>query len=166
MREFTQNEIDILIKCPKTIITKPKKQLCLENGHYRDNIEIKSIDDIHRFYVFMRKHEAFEENFTIGLDYIQKDGSGKICLLRCNGPHGDHINDIEADLPHYNYHIHQAKDYNINAGLKSDRYAEVTEEYATFEDALVFFLEYCNIQDREKYFPKYQQVVLFPEQGG
>lgn len=165
MRTYTQEEIDYLIKCPKVITNPPKKEMVLVYGHYRNSMNLHSTDGTHNFFVFMRKHAMFAENFTIGLDYIPNDGSGHLCLLRCNGPHGGHTNELLTDTHHFGYHIHVAKDYNINNGRKSELYAELTDRYATFEDALAYFIEYCNIIDAEKYFLKFKQLTLFTEEG-
>lgn len=163
VRQYTQEEIDALIKCPKTISNNnpPRKAMALEKGHYRNGMDLQSLDGKNKFQVYMRKNAKFEENFTIGLDYIPADGSGRITLLRCNGPHGGHINTWEFESPHFGHHIHIAKADNINDGLKSDIYAEVTQKYSTYFDALFYFLKYCNIQGYEKYFTMIRQLRLF-----
>lgn len=159
MKEYTQAEIDLLIKCPKVIINPPKREMALIYGHLRNGMDLESEDGLHRFTVFMRINETFLENFTIGLDYVPKDRGGRLCLLRCNGPHGEHSNNRNFDA-HYGYHIHKAIAKYINKGLKSDIYAELTEEYATYNDALIFFLKYCNIRGAEKYIINYRQLSL------
>ncbi len=79
-------------------------------------------------------------------------GEPTLCLLfRCNRPHGEHINRLD-DNHFIGYHIHIAKYEYISSGLKSDKYAELTHEYATFDDALAFFLEKCNVVNASEYF--------------
>lgn len=164
MRTYTQGEIDYLITCPKVITNPPKKQMTLNRGHYRNSMELHSKDGEHRFFVFMRKNAMFQEDFSIGLEYIPNDGSGQLCLYRCNGPHGVHSNDLATVTHHFSYHIHSAKDYNINSGRRSELYAELTDCYATFDDALNYFLSHCNILDAERYFPVIKQLELFSEE--
>jgi len=165
MHKYTQNEIDNLIKCPKVITNPPKRVMTLDNGHYRNNMELKSEDGQHIFHVFIRENAKFAENFSIGLDYLPPEGES-ICLFRCNGPHGEHSNDLTT-THHYACHVHVAKDYNINAGRKSELYAETTASYISFEEALLHFLNYCNIKGAEKYMPNLRQLSLpFPDKEG
>ena len=164
-REYTPEELEYLITCPKKIVNPPKKTRTLTNGHYRNCMDLSTVDNSHKFHVFMRKNVTFEENFTIGLNYIPREGGSQICLVRCNGPHGEHINDWYSGIPHYGYHIHKATAENINAGLKPEKFAVITTEYATYEEALLFFLKRCNIKDGERYFPRYKTIMLFPELG-
>jgi hypothetical protein len=84
------------------------------------------------FSVFMRRSEDFPENFSIGLVYAPKDGSGEITLLRCNGQHGVFNGNFAPNHPHWGYHIHQASEAAIASGLKSEKHAERTEAYASF----------------------------------
>lgn len=45
-----------------------------------------------------------------------------------------------------------AKEANIRAGLLENKDAYITREYSTYEDALIFFLEKCNIVNAGEYF--------------
>lgn len=159
--QFEENEIDRLIQCPKHIIESPKKEAQLYNGHWRNDMKLQSIDGEHDFSVFIRKNEDFEENFSIGLIYYPKDIRGELHLLRCNGPHGPHIMFDHHDR----FHIHKANPDNIGIGTKADRSAFITKEYASFQDALGYFLKKCNIKDAEKHFPDVLQRELFPGDG-
>ncbi|MGD2092961.1 MAG: hypothetical protein PVH61_42760 [Candidatus Aminicenantes bacterium] len=157
MKFYTDDEIKKLIEMPKRITVRPQRQMQLSNGHFRNNMKLESTDGQSNFSVFMRKNEAFHENFSIGLVYHPKDDPKEVHLLRCNGPHGPH----ESFSRHEACHIHIAKDTNIKEGLKEDREAYVTEEYSTFEDSLIFFLKKCNIIDADKYFELEWQPSLF-----
>jgi hypothetical protein len=37
------------------------------------------------FRAFLRRSEDLPENFSIGLVFLPKDGTGEVPLLRCNG---------------------------------------------------------------------------------
>lgn len=162
-REYTPEELEYLITCPKEIVNPPKQTMTLTNGHYRNSMDLCSVDGKHKFHVYMRKNEKFQENFSIGLEYCPNDGTPNITLLRCNGPHGEHINDWKIDEHFFGYHIHIATAENINSGLRPEKNAVLTNSYATFEDALSYFLNRCNIIGAEKYFVKYNQITLFPD---
>ncbi len=163
MRTYTQEDLDRLIKCEKIITTPPRKDMLLENGHYRNGMDLQSKDGTYKFSVYMRKNEKFEENFTIGLMYHPQDGTKRITLVRCNGPHGDHVNDFLGGEHHNKYHIHLAKDFNINVGKKSDIYAKTTNQYINLDEAILFFVKYCNISGSEKYFNTRCQLSLLDE---
>jgi hypothetical protein len=155
--ELTNQHIDYLIGCPKKIIDPPRREMALSNGHWRNGITLQSVDGEHDFSVFLGKNEDFEENFSIGLMYSPRETRGDICLLRYNGPHGPHVSFDHHDR----YHVHMAEEETINSGLKAERTALITEEYASFDDALGYFLRKCNITDADKYFPNVLQRTLF-----
>jgi len=157
MRELTKERIEYLIQCPKKIVDPPRREMTLGNGHWRNGMTLQSTDGEHAFSVFMRKNEDFEENFSIGLMYSPRETRGDICLFRCNGPHGPHVSFDHHDR----YHVHQAQEETISSGLKAERTAFITEEYASYDDALGYFLRKCNITEAEKYFPNVLQRTLF-----
>jgi hypothetical protein len=157
MDQLTKQDIEDLIHCRKKITEQPKKEMSLSDGHWRNGMKLQSEDGKHDFIVFMRKNEDFEENFSIGLICLPKHIKGDILLFRCNGPHGPHI----LFDHHDRHHIHIANEEDIAAGLKAERTAYVTEEYASYWDALGYFLQKCNIMGAEKHFPDVFQKKLF-----
>jgi hypothetical protein len=76
----------------------PKRDLKLDRGHFRSDLRVKSTDAKLEFRVFMRRSEDLPENFSIGLVFLAKDGSGELVLLRCNGPHGGYNDSFDPDL--------------------------------------------------------------------
>jgi hypothetical protein len=155
--QLSDQEIEKLIDCPKRIIESPKKDLQLVNGHWRNDMKLQSNDGEYDFSVFMRKNEDFEENFSIGLIYNPRDVRGDIPLLRCNGPHGPHV----LFDHHDRFHIHKAEQENLASGMRAERTAYITKEYASYQDALGFFLKKCNIINAEQYFVGILQRELF-----
>jgi hypothetical protein len=134
-----------------------------ERGYQRNDMSLDSQDHKWRFSVFMRVNERFPENFSIGLVYSPRDEPGDLTLLRCNGPHGEHENSpMESQPPHFGYHIHRARADVINAGLLPHKFAELTDAYASFQEALQYFLKLVNIIGAEAYFPTADQLPLFP----
>jgi len=120
------------------------------------------------FSVFMRKSEDFPENFSIGMLYTPKDGSGEITLLRCNGQHGIFNGSFAPDHPHFSYHIHRASEIAITNGFKPEKYAEKTEEFASFEEAVQHFVKLINLDpaDAMKHFPDKTSQVMLPFEEG
>jgi len=50
--------------------------------------------------------------------------------------------------------------------MKAERTAYITKEYASYQDALGFFLKKCNIINVDEFFKGVSQYNLFPPQGG
>ena len=100
MKNYSQGEIDGLITCKKRITDPPRKEMKADRGSLRNDMQLESLDGKMEFAVFMRINERFPENFSIGLNFIPRDEPGSFCLLRYNGPHGEHVNTpIEEDHP-------------------------------------------------------------------
>ena len=156
MKSYSQEEIDELISCPKVITDPPKREMRLERGSRRNNMRLLSKSDDREFTVFMRINEDFQENFSIGLEYSPKDERGSFCLLRCNGPHGEFVESPTSS--HFLYHIHSAKPENIEAGLRAERGGEATDAYASYTQALLYFLKRINVLNVEDFFPGLSQL--------
>lgn len=77
-RGYTQEEIDSLIACTKVVSEPPKREMKLDRGHFRNDMRLKSTDGNLEFRVFMRRNEDLPENFSIGLAFVPKDGTGEI----------------------------------------------------------------------------------------
>jgi len=117
------------------------------------------------FAVFMRQSEDFPENFSIGLTYQPKDGRQEITLIRCNGKHGifNSATNFNPSHSHWDFHIHRADAAPLDSGLKAERRATKTTEYASYEEALPFFLKLINLDegDVRNYFPNDMQGEMF-----
>lgn len=162
---YTQNEIDALIACPKKISDPPARELKLSDGHWRKDMKmvaspIASNDIKGTFSAFMRINEDFPENFSVGLVYQPNDGRKEIPLLRCNGKHGIYNGVFDPAHPHFDFHIHKADEKLVDSGLRADRNAHKTAEYASFEEALQYFLKAINLDalDIDQYFFDNKQI--------
>ncbi|MGC9218500.1 MAG: DUF6978 family protein [Athalassotoga sp.] len=153
--DYNQTFINELIKIQKKILDPPKKEMILERAYYRNEFKIESQDGKYQFNVFLRQNADFIENFSIGLVYLPFDDDS-ITLCRFNGPHGGR----EDSLTHWVSHIHIAKKENIEKGLKPEKYAEKTDLYSTFPEAIVAFMRYCNIIGWKEYFQGYSQIPM------
>jgi hypothetical protein len=111
------------------------------------------------FRVFMRVHDEFNENFSIGLVYLPKDGSGELVLLRCNGPHGEFNRIFDPSSLHTEFHVHRATEQAIRAGLRAEQFASRSSQYASYREALAWFVREVNI-DPANYFPDSSQEVF------
>ncbi len=161
---MTDGEIANLISFRKTITEAPRREFRLVNADLRNDMKLAAEGISGEFYAFMRINEDFRENFSVGLKYHPRDGNGDFVLIRCNGPHGGFNGKIGyADHPHWAFHIHKATARAIEAGEKAEKFAEITGEYASYEEALWFFLREINLDpaDIAKYFSSNMQPRLF-----
>ena len=156
---YTDDDLTQLIACAKRVSQAPKKEMRTVGQVQRNEFELVSMDGGHSFRVFLRQNRQFSENFSIGIDYLPKGEPGSFCLLRCNGMHGSH----KLNPHHLYYHIHRSKAEDVNAGLRVERHIEPTTKYASFRDALRYFLRRVNVQlaDLSQYFPGIAQNELF-----
>ena len=164
-RRYTQREIDDLISCPKVISDAPKREMKLDRGHSRNDMRLKSTDDALEFRVFMRRSEDLPESFSIGLVFLANDGSGELVLLRCNGPHGGYNDTFDPGHPHWGFHVHRASAAMIEAGMRPEKAATDSDDFASYEEALQYFLRAANITDARTYFADFAQGIL-PFPGG
>lgn len=164
-RRYTQHEIEQLIACAKTVSEPPKRELRLDRGHFRNDMRLKSVDGDLEFRAFMRRNEDFPENFSIGLAFLPKDGTGELMLLRCNGPHGAFNESFDPSHPHWDFHVHRASAAMMEAGLRPEKAATVSRDFASYEEALLYFVRAANIMGAADYFGDAAQAKLpFPEQ--
>jgi len=159
---YTQAKIDGLISCPKRFSEPPRKDMKIEGAHARNDARLVSDGIQGEFLMFMRRSEDFPENFSIGLVYHPADGTGDITLLRCNGKHGSYNGIFDPVHPHYDFHIHKADEKILAAGARPERNATSTTAYASFEEAVQFFVKTINLNTEEatKYFPSQLQTQL------
>ena len=166
MREYTQKELNHLISCPKIIDELPKNEMIMVKGSLCNDMRLRSIDEKHNFYVFMRKNLELQMNFSVGLIYKPGDHPEEIPLLRCNSCHG-FIKDCISENPHFNTHIHYINAEDLNSGIRKPNRKEITTDYTTFEGAVVCFLTKVNIQNVEasNYLVSLKQNELFGTGG-
>lgn len=134
----------------------------IEGAHARNDAKLLADNISGEFRMFMRRSEDFPENFSVGLIYHSADDRGDITLLRCNGKHGEYNGNFDPDHPHYDYHIHKAEEEAITLGYRAEKYAKKTTHFASYEEALQFFIKTINLnaEDAKKYFASSAQAQL------
>lgn len=156
-RNYNSVELQALLVVSKSISEPPRREMKLDRGSWRNDMRLKSVEGDDDFRVFMRRNQKFPENFSIGLAYRPKDGTEEITLLRCNGPHGAFNSTFDPAHPHYSYHVHRATEETIASGARPESYAEICSEFASYEEALQYFIRVVNVGDAEEYFPDVAQ---------
>ncbi|MGC9260042.1 MAG: hypothetical protein ACP5I8_08210 [Phycisphaerae bacterium] len=161
MKNYSQAKLDELVRCAKIVTQPPKREMSLDRGAMRNDMELTSANGEEVFEVFLRQSEAFPENFSIGLIWRPREDPERVCLIRCNGPHGEFLGQPSGLTPHYGHHIHLATEASIAAGEKPEGTAGLTTEFASFEQAIAFFIVRCNLPDAWQYFPQAKPAPLF-----
>jgi hypothetical protein len=159
---LTDAEIGRLIRVEKQITSPPKKRMSSRQGSLRNDFHLESLDGKEKFKAFIRVLEEFEEDFSVGLDHISSEGKS-ICLLRCNGRHGEHRNHRPGEVPFFDFHIHTATEEAFARGEEPEHFATRSTDYATWQDALRFFLSHIRVMNAQEHFPWLSQGNLFDE---
>lgn len=160
----TDDQIRQLIACPKRITRRqPAQGYRPDNRQRRCDLDLQSVNGGGGlFEVFIRQSTEFIENFSVGLRY-QTDSAapGSITLARYNGPHGE---TSRAPDDHYALpHIHRITAQEIaNGALQpQEKDREITNRYATLEQALIIFFGDAGVTNYASYFPELWQGQLF-----
>ena len=91
----------------------PSKGYKDENGHRRCTLHLQAADK--KFTVFIRQHDRFIENFSVGLRYQTGDKTlGTITLIRYNGAHGEASR--YGDGHYAKAHIHHVTAVEVSSG--------------------------------------------------
>ena len=141
-----------LITCEKRVIKAQRKKMLLENRSNRNSFELESIDEKYQFRLFLRQSEEFVEDFSVGLIWTNSNRytsiKKPIILTRYQGPH-DSKAPFESDT-HHSFHIHELTNEDIVCRrFQKPSYKCVTDEYVTFEEAVLLFCSNCNIKGLE-----------------
>jgi hypothetical protein len=147
-----EKNIDLLIKCPKSIVNPPTKEFKEDRGHMKKNFTMRSGDGLLNFRGFIRYNKKFIENFSVGMDYKHRDENTSICLIRLNGSHGEN-----REVAHHNkFHIHRTTEETMVSGQRPESHIEITDQYSSISEAVQVFIDLINLdaEDKIKYFPK------------
>ena len=161
---ITDDDIWNLIRLPKRIVSKsPARAYREEYGQRRCDLNLQATDDSGLvFSVFVRRSVRLPGNFSIGLRYPVNEGKlTTITLTRYNGPHGE--TDRSADGHYALPHIHYITQEEIEAGHSQpqESHRELTNSYATFEEAMRVFFQDTATENYAQFFPELQEPRMF-----
>ena len=141
-------DIERLITCEKVIERKRRPEFKEEARHYRMNIDLKCVDIDVKMIMFLRRLKDFPEDFTVGLRLVGPNEIKEqdIAIVRYQGPHGGQsVQKSMSDL-HNGFHIHEYTQDDIDKRRKRASY-KGPAQFGSFEEAIVRFMERCNIKD-------------------
>lgn len=143
---LSDSEIQALIDDVKLLSSKVLKEIHLknkENRAYKEyDLEVKSKSG-KIFRIRIRANTINILDFSVILIYVDENRKYHI-LRRYNGKHS-HKNQIENDK-FRDFHIHKATKRYPDAGFRIDGYAQVTDSYNNWKDALTKMLKDCNFK--------------------
>lgn len=140
---LTETDIADLIGEPKHVVRRGQKRT--EGKHVRQDYELVSDDERHRFVLFTRQSTVIPTGFSAGLRWCSKTGE-EIMLLRCNGSDHLHVNAVERSRLDMAFHVHRATERYIQAGKRTESWAEVTKAYRSLSGALHHLVTLANIR--------------------
>lgn len=147
---ITDQEIVELLSEEKLLPANFREQLTLKkksDRKYKEcDIYAKSNKGTFIITVKVNIRELFD--FSIILQYISENGFNYI-LRRYNGIH-QHKNILERTVIQ-GYHIHMATEKYQRLSLRIEGYAELTDSYNNWKDALAQLIADCNVQGENTY---------------
>ncbi len=144
---LTDTEIQSLIDEEKLLPPDFREALKLKS---RPDLKFKTCDIAVRsrsgrnFQIKVRLSTLNKFNFSVILIYIDKNGIDHI-LRRYNGNYHEHKNKLEKNMIN-GFHIHKATERYQLLCNKIDGYAELTDSYSAWGDALNQMIEDCNLK--------------------
>lgn len=144
---LSDHEIDRLLSMPKAV-TNPRARWKEQKGSNQQTFDVQSDDGEHKFKLFVRQNMRLPDNFSCGLRYLHPSGE-TVTLTRYNGSDHPHENPLEGGRFDGICHIHRATQRYMEAGRKSEHFAEPTDRYSNVEGALRALIQDCNISGIE-----------------
>ena len=142
---YSENEIDILLQERKVIksgnfdLTKIK----VRRGHIHKRISLLG-DNGNEFQLILRRSSLSHLDFSVILAVCIPQSNQVFRLRRYNGSSHRHTNRIEK-TKFKGFHIHYATERYQNLAAQEDGFAEQTDQYCNFNDAIQCALKDANI---------------------
>lgn len=143
---YTDSDINNLLTEQKFCTKKFSDIIKLnkKKGHKQNNFFISENND-GEFHLFVRQNLINRNDFSVGLYFLLKGTNKSIHLVRYNGNSHTHINRIEKDKIEYKFHVHKLTEKYLLAGFAKETFAEETDRYSDYTEALKCLIEDCNI---------------------
>jgi len=110
------------------------------------------------FRLILRQSVFNPLDFSVILAYRVPKSNQLFRLRRYNGKSHEHTNRIEGNK-FYDFHIHYATERYQDIGAREDTYAETTDRFADFQQAIICMLSDCGFES-----PFDPQGKLFEEE--
>lgn len=133
---FTDQEIASLLGERKALPDdwRDRIRMSAKRGHKERQIDIDGAGG-GEFRIILRQNVVNALDFSVILATLVPQSNQLFRLRRYNGRSHQHTNQIEGNT-FYGFHIHTATERYQEVGTREDAYAELTDSYATFDEAL------------------------------
>jgi hypothetical protein len=155
---LSDQDIQLLVNQKKTLPPdyRAKIQARPKRGHKERELDIKG-ENGSDFRIILRQSIVNPLDFSIILGYRPPQTSILFRLVRYNGKSHEHTNLIEGST-FYDYHIHKATERYQQIGAREDSYAEPTNRFSDFHQAISCLINDCGFE-----IPTGTQRSLFEE---
>lgn len=155
---YSDAEIACLISEAKPLPAnfRARLQLREKRGHRERELDLTGSHGS-QFRLILRQSDFNAMDFSIILAVSPANSNQLFRLRRYNGKSHEHTNHLEH-VTFYDFHIHYATERYQDSGAREDAYAEPTNRYADFHEALSCMLTDCNFEA-----PQVPQQDLFGE---
>jgi len=141
--QLTDSEIMSLLAEPKILPEnfRAAAKLKPKRGHKEYEFGVTGARG-NNFLLKFRQNEINTQDFSVILLYVPKGSNRHFRLRRYNGKSHEHTNKIEENT-FYEFHIHTATERYQQLGCDEDAFAEPTDRYATYSEALECMIRDC-----------------------
>ena len=153
---YSDDEIDRLLVERKPLPNGwwERTRLLPKRGHEERHLGIPRAEG-GEFRLILRQSLTNPLDFSVVLAVEKPQSNQVFRLRRHDGKSHEHTNKIEKET-FYDFHIHMATQRYQERGADEDGYAEVTDRYSDFHDALN-----CMLADANFVTPRNDQLDLF-----
>ena len=143
---LSDEDIEILIKEKKLLPTdyRTKIQVRPKRGHKERELDVKGSNGSD-FRLIFRQSLLNPLDFSIILAYRPPNSNQLFRLRRYNGKSHEHTNAIERNT-FYGFHIHQATERYQQLGAREDAFAEPTNQFSEFHEAVSCMINNCGFE--------------------
>jgi len=140
---LSDHDIDVLTKQVKPLPEdyRAKIQIRPKRGHRQRELDLRGTDG-GDFRLILRQSTFNPLDFSVILAHRLPNSNQLFRLRRYNGKSHEHTNSIENET-FYGFHIHQATERYQQLGAREDTYAEPTERFSEFQQAISCLIEDC-----------------------
>ena len=140
---LSDKDIKGLIKEKKPLPDDYKTKIMIrpKRGHKERELDVNG-EDGNEFRLILRQSLFNTLDFSVILAYRPPKSNIIFRLRRYNGKSHEHTNPIEGKT-FYEYHIHQATERYQQIGAREDTYAEPTNRFSDFQQAISCMINDC-----------------------
>lgn len=153
---ISDHGIELLVKETKLLPAdyQAKIQIRPKRGHKERELDIKG-NEGSDFRLILRQSLFNPLDFSVILAYRPPNSNQLFRLRRYNGKSHEHTNNIEEET-FYDFHIHQATERYQQIGAREDTYAEPSDRFSEFHQAISCIIKDCGFE-----IPTNTQMPLF-----